>query len=292
MRSKGILAALCLALLPAPGHADILDGLLLETEAVEGGLDYSLYLPPESDDGRRFAVVYLLHGLGAGPGEWTRGADINAHLDRLIGAGTIAPMIAVMPSAGRSWYVDSARFGGPGDIETAIVRDLVAEIEAEHPTNGQRAIAGFSMGGHGALRLAFGHPETFAAVAAFAPAIWTADGVSSRRSPMRMLSADQREAWFPKTTGPSFDPEMLARQSPFASLPALARLEDPPPVLLAVGDEDYFDFQDGTVEMYLALRRIGMEPELRVTDGGHDMPFVRSVLDEALVFLDSAFADD
>ena len=145
------------------------------------------------------------------------------------------------------------------------------------------------MGGHGALRLAFRYPDTFMSVVAFAPAIWKPGGVSDGNSPMKLLSPDQREAWFPNTTGQSFDPEIQKQQSPFASLSDLSEMSNPPAVMLAVGDDDYFDFHDGTVEMYIELRRLALEPELRVTDGGHDAAFIRSVLPDAFAFFDEQF---
>ena len=75
-------------------------------------------------------MAYLLHGLGGGRHEWRRDGRVADTLDRLIAAGELAPLIAVMPEAGKSWYVDSARFGGEGDYERAIVQDLIPGIDA------------------------------------------------------------------------------------------------------------------------------------------------------------------
>ena len=67
-------------------------------------------------------------------------------------------MMVVMPVAGSSWYVNSAKLGGPGNYENAIGDELPRAIEARYPVSqsaSQRAIAGISMGGYGALRIAF-----------------------------------------------------------------------------------------------------------------------------------------
>ena len=75
-------------------------------------------------------------------------------------------MVVVMPDAGNSWYVDFAAVGGPGDFETAILDDLPQAIEEGMPVRrqrGGRAIAGLSMGGFGALRLAFKRPDRYCA---------------------------------------------------------------------------------------------------------------------------------
>lgn len=257
--------------------------------ALGGEIRYSIYLP-SGDAGVGFPVIYLLHGLGGGQGEWVKGGRIAETLDRLIGNGTIGPLIAVMPEAGKSWYVDSRRFGGPGDYETAITRDLVAGVDARYPTLGEashRGVAGISMGGHGALRFAFAHPDIFTAVAALSPGIWLPGGVSERSGPANESPAD-REKWYPRTTGETFDLDTFNAQSPFALVDGVAQLEELPAVFLAVGDDDYWKLHDGTVEMYLELRRVGLKPELRVAEGGHNWDYWREVTEEALRFLDAA----
>lgn len=273
-------------------HAgELLIDRTLPSPALGGDIRYSVYLPSSAGPaGARFPVVYLLHGLGGGQREWLRGGQVDEMLDRLIGTGSIEPTIAVMPEAGKSWYVDSRRFGGPGDYETAIVRDLVAGIDANYPTLAEaqhRGIAGISMGGHGALRLAFAYPDVFSAVAALSPGIWLPGGVSERTGPATEAPAD-RERWYPRTTGETFDLDTFDTQSPFALVDDVARLERPPAIFLAVGDDDYWKLHDGTVEMYIELRRAGLTPELRVADGGHDWEYWRGVTGEALRFLDLA----
>jgi S-formylglutathione hydrolase FrmB len=143
------------------------------------------------------------------------------------------------------------------------------------------------MGGHGALRLAFAYPDVFSVVAALSPGIWLPGGVSERSGPATEAPAD-REKWYPRTTGETFDLDTFNAQSPFALVDGLAQLELPPAIFLAVGDDDYWKLHDGTVEMYIELRRIGLTPELRVADGGHDWKYWRGVTGEALRFLDLA----
>ncbi|MFC5344557.1 S-formylglutathione hydrolase [Brevundimonas staleyi] len=72
---------------------------------------------------------------------------------------------------GAGFYVDATQ--GPWAphfrMETYVVEELIALIDAEFPTTGARSISGHSMGGHGALTLALRHPELFRSVSAFAP---------------------------------------------------------------------------------------------------------------------------
>ncbi|MDH3668615.1 MAG: esterase family protein [Paracoccaceae bacterium] len=260
--------------------------------ALGGEVIYGIYLPDGYDaPGARFPVIYLLHGYGGGHREWFKGGQIDALLDRLIDEGAIPPVIAVTPAAGKSWYVDSARFGGPGDYATAIARDLVVAVDAAWPTVAMRegrAIVGNSMGGHGALRLGLGHPDLFGTIAALSPAIWKPGGVSWRLSP-QFGDGEALEKWFPRTTGAQFDRAVLDTQSPFQHV-ATAAIHDPAPrVWLGTGDDDYFELQDGTVDMYLELRANGITPELRVIDGKHNWATWRRMTGDMIRWISAGF---
>ena len=133
-----------------------------------------VYLPPgyERDKKMRYPVVYLLHGYGAnlaGNKLWVReGSGFVETTSRLITEKKISPMIIVMPDVGN-------RFGGSmytnsvttGNWEDYIVRELVAFIDKNYRTiarSESRGIAGTSMGGYGALKIAMKHPDVFGAV--------------------------------------------------------------------------------------------------------------------------------
>ena len=288
-----VLAALAVALVPNWAAAgEILRGLQAPSPALGQDIPYTIYLPDgHAEPEARFPVIYFLHGFGGGQGEWFHGGRLGEVLDRLIEAEEIRPVIAVSPAAGKSWYVDSSAYGGPGDYETAIVRDLVAEIDRTYPTvsdSAHRAVAGISMGGHGALRFAFAHPNTFSAAAALSPGIWKPGGVSWAQSP-QFDSAEDRERWFPRTTGETFDLATFNAQSPFSMVASVAGHPTPPRVFLSVADDDYWGLHDGTVEMYVDLRAHGLSPELRVTDGGHDWQHWRQMVDEVLHFFDQGW---
>jgi len=292
-----ILRLIAIAILLIAGAGSAIGGQVLPDQrapsrALGGEIAYTVYLPDAiAEPSRRFPVVYLLHGYGAGQGEWFKGGRVAEALDRLIGAGEIVPVIAVAPSAGKSWYVDSAAWGGPGDYETAIVRDLVEAVDRAYPTRTDRthrAIAGNSMGGRGALRLAFAHLDTFGAVAALSPAIWKPGSVSSITNTQLQPSAG-REKWFPRTTGETFDRKVFNAQSPFALVAAMAASGMPPRIFLASGDDDYWHLEDGTLEMYLDIVAHGLRPELRVGNGGHDWKFWRRMVEPALRFFDAGW---
>jgi enterochelin esterase family protein len=286
-----MLALLC-ALLGQANAADA--GTVLRRQMVLGqgrtpDIAYSIYLPDgHAAPSARFPVVYLLHGYGASDDEWLAAARLPETLDRMIADGEIAPLIAVMPDAAKSWYVDSPRSGGPGDYETAIVDNLVRAIDGRYQTRAiadSRAIAGVSMGGFGALRLAFKHPDRFRAVAALSPGLFKPEGLSWRHGPALERRAN-RERWYADIFGTPFDLGLYIAQSPFAYVAQFAEATPRPDILLVVGDDDGLGSYDGTVEMFLELRAAGLKPELRVADGGHDWRFWRAMTPELFRFLD------
>lgn len=139
----------------------------------------SVYLPPEysTQSGRRFPVIYLLHGFSADHKAFIRGAyqDLNVRIsmDSLIGAGKAQPMIVVTPNA-RNRFDGSFYANSPttGNWEDFVAKDLVRHIDRRYRTLAKassRGVAGHSMGGYGALNLGMRHPDVFSAVYALSP---------------------------------------------------------------------------------------------------------------------------
>ncbi len=133
---------------------------------------YRIYLPPCYGQAQRlFPVLYMFHGLNYGDSQWdVLGLDEEA--DAGIGAGTLPPMIIVMPNI---WGIDRDPDGGPGSVEQAVVEDLLPHIERRYcawPQREGRAIGGLSRGAFWALEIAFRHPDLFASVGGHSPAVF------------------------------------------------------------------------------------------------------------------------
>ena len=128
---------------------------------------YSIYLPPgyEGED-RKYAVVYWLHGR-SGSERDTRAAEA---LHDAIQAGDLQPMVLVLANGGiASGYIDNPGTGVMG--ESVIIDDLIPHIEENYRVSADtsgRGLAGFSMGGAGAVRLVIRHPDLFGSVVAVA----------------------------------------------------------------------------------------------------------------------------
>lgn len=104
----------------------------------------------------RYPVLYLLHGAYGCYSDWCKKADLHRLANEY-------GVIIVCPDGQDSWYFDS-----PVDpkmqFETYVSKELVNYIDSHYRTHANRfmrAITGLSMGGHGALFLAFRHPDVF-----------------------------------------------------------------------------------------------------------------------------------
>jgi S-formylglutathione hydrolase FrmB len=112
--------------------------------------------------GKAFPVVYLLHGWSGNHESWVRDFPELPTLVDLYG------IIVVCPDGGySSWYIDSP-LDKKFQYETFVSKEVLQRIDTSYHTitnrNG-RAISGLSMGGHGALYLAFRHQDLYGAAA-------------------------------------------------------------------------------------------------------------------------------
>lgn len=289
----GVLAAgLAAPALAAPSGT--LVAIQAPSDAV-GTVDATVYLPPGyQDESRRYPTLYLLHGRGDTQQAWQR---VAGDLDDMIAAGTIQPMVVVMPDAPwsdrASWYVDSRYRGGASGapeagaaVETALTRDLVGYVDATYRTvadRDARAVGGYSMGGAGALRYVLAHADEFSSAIVLSPAVYV---------PLPPADSSTRDYGAFGVGRSLFSPAVYrALNYPRA----LDRLDPATPVhlFIAVGDDEYanpapkdavHDLDYEAVRLYTAARRVpGVTAELRVLDGGHDWDVWQPAFREAIV---------
>jgi S-formylglutathione hydrolase len=164
----------------------------------------AVYLPPDYDlePTRRFPVLYLLQSGrmsnfawmdgtfrdAAAPNDSARGLHVQVAMDTLIRQGKVPEMIVVMPDGsdalGASWYANSP---ASGFWEDYLLREIVPHVDSAYrtiPNRASRGIAGHSLGGFGAMRLAMRHPDVFGAVYAMSPCCLAWEGELGFTSPV------------------------------------------------------------------------------------------------------------
>lgn len=135
------------------------------------------YLPAGYDEtDARYPVIYFLSGF-TGTGQMMLNASpwaesIDKRLDRLIGAGTIPPVICVLPDCftrfGGSQYVNST---ATGQYDDYLVKEIVPFVDASLRTKAgrdHRGVTGKSSGGYGAMVQAMRHPDVWGALGSHA----------------------------------------------------------------------------------------------------------------------------
>jgi enterochelin esterase-like enzyme len=130
-----------------------------------------VYRPGGVRDDAKLPIVYYLHGYpGNGAGPWTK-QDNAGLLDRYFAGGARPFVVVTMDGTGTkhpdSEWGDSV--DGADRVESFILDRVIPRVEGAHRRDAcHRAIAGFSMGGYGAMNLAQRHPDVFGQVAAIA----------------------------------------------------------------------------------------------------------------------------
>ena len=111
-----------------------------------------------------FRVLYLLHGYSDDQTAWQRWTSIERHIE-------VLNLAAVMPAAQNSFYTDMA-YGGR--FFTYLTEELPGLLHEYLPLSTERSdtfVAGLSMGGYGAFKLALSRPDLYAAAGSLSGAL-------------------------------------------------------------------------------------------------------------------------
>ena len=222
---------------------------------------YNIYLPAGyQDSGLDYPVLYLLHGNLGTEQSWVGAGNIQQTADQLIAAGTIEPLLIVIPADPKFWWAD-----GPEEQSmTALIKDLRGQIEGQFRTiEGRegRAIAGYSAGGFGTANIALKYPELFAAAAPLSPAVYAP-------VPPADSSATRQDTFL---TDGEFDPARWEAMNWVSFIDDYKAKGIIVPFYINTGDHDRFDIAFHAAVFYQALREYQPEyAEFRVFDGDHN----------------------
>jgi putative tributyrin esterase len=236
---------------------------IFRSSSLNRDMHYLILLPHDYAGGKRFPVLYLLHGLYGDYKNWDTRTRLEADAESL-------PLLIVMPDAGDSWYTNSAT--KPADkFEDYIAKDLISEIDGKYrtiPDKSSRAIAGLSMGGYGAVKLALKYPERFAFVGSLSGAFNAAQNLDDLRPDFRNKLLEVFGAAANHTRAEN-DVFLLLKDS-----------HAYPYFYLACGSADFFLDTNRALAAHLSRQKIPYE--YHETQGGHDWQYWDSALDSML----------
>jgi S-formylglutathione hydrolase FrmB len=213
-----------------------------------------------------YPVLYLLHGLSDDETAWTRYTSIERYIASL-------GLAVVMPNVHRSYYTNM-KFGYR--YWDFISEELPLKVRALFPISGARAdnaVAGLSMGGYGALKLALSKPEAYSAAACLSG---SCDLKSLRDRPEELSLVFGEPA---KIAAAGGDLAELATK--------LARSDRPKPrIFQACGSEDFLlgsnhRFRD-------VITPLGFDYTYEEGSGAHDWAYWDAAIQRALTWLSNA----
>ena len=253
----------------------------LESEYLKGNSKFSIFLPPQALAGQSCSALYYLAGLTCTEETFV----IKVHAQRLaaqLGLILISPDTSPRGDdveQGDSWdigqgagfYINAtqAPWQQHFQMESYLIDELYPLVVKEFPIQADAiGIFGHSMGGHGALTLAWKYPDKFKSVSAFAPICVPIDCPWGQKAFSHYLGDDQAQWKAHDATE-----LVLAKGALF------------PEVLIDQGLEDQFYSQLNPAKMNQVCESVGQKLSLREHAGyDHGYFFIQTFMDDHLQF--------
>lgn len=266
---KRILSTLLIVVAFVSARAAIVDTIQVFSKSMQKNIKAVVVTPDNYASAQKLPVVYLLHGYSGNHLDWinkAKGFEKAADQHQLI---------IVCPDGGfGSWYWNSP-IDAASQYETFISGELVKAIDSKYktiPDRKGRGITGLSMGGHGALYLAFKHQDVFGAAGSMS------GGVDIRPFPNNWDMAKRLGSYaeFPERWEKNTVINMLNLLTPNS----LALIID-------CGTEDFFFKVNENLHEHLLYRNIPHDYIAR--PGGHTWPYWTNAVKFQLLFMSNFF---
>jgi S-formylglutathione hydrolase FrmB len=248
-------------------------------------IPYCVILPPGygEDANRRYPVLYYLHGLGDNQQMFVRSGAFNL-VEELWDRRQIGDFVIVSPAGYASFFMNS--HDGRFRYEDFFIQEFMPWIEKHYRIAARResrGIGGISMGGYGALRLAFLHPQLFGSVSAHSAALMERlPAISMNNSPeagrLQILgnvfgSPPDRLFW------DGNNPLHIARTAELAGMK----------IYFDCGSQDDYGFDAGAQALHNVLVSRRIAHEFHLYPGGHNWSYFAGHLPDSLRFHSAAF---
>lgn len=142
----------------------------------------------DTDQSRRYPVLYLQHGMGEDERGWSNQGKMADIMDNQIAAGKCVPMIVVM-DYGNCGYIFGTKPGERREdfgasFTPILLTDIIPYIDKTFRTKtdrDSRAMAGLSWGGHQTFETTLANLDKFAYIGAFSGAIFLPKNADIRK---------------------------------------------------------------------------------------------------------------
>lgn len=250
----------------------------LPSKILARSVPYCVVLPAsfDADKSKRFPILYSLHGLGDNEQFFVHSGLWNV-VEDLRERGELRDFLIATPAGGATFYINSK--DGKVRYEDFLLQEFFPFIEKRYraaPGRANRAISGVSMGGYGALHLAFRHPQLFSAVSAHSAAL-------IEKLP-NFLGAPQspRSRVLGGVFGSPPDSAFWSANSPLtvARTANLAGMK----IYFDCGDQDDYGFESGAAALDKILTSRKVPHEFHLYPGRHDPAYFAAHLPSSLQF--------
>jgi len=243
-------------------------------------MHFAIFLPPQASTGAKVPVLYWLSGLTCSDENFMQKAGAQ-RLAAELGIAIVAPDTSPRGEGvanddsydlgqGAGFYVNAtqAPWNRHFQMYDYVVNELPDLIEAMFPVSDKRAVAGHSMGGHGALTIALRNPERYQSVSAFSPISNPINCPWGQKAFTAYLGKDT-------STWREYDASLLMRET-----------KQQVPALVDQGEADNFLAEQLKPEALIAAASSSNYPlELRSHEGyDHSYYFISSFIEDHLRF--------
>jgi S-formylglutathione hydrolase FrmB len=227
-----------------------------------------------------------LHGLGENEQTLFNSGGWNL-IEDLRQQRKIIDFLIVVAEGRRTFYINSA--DGSVRYSDFFIGEFMPYIEKKYRIRSgraTRAITGISMGGYGAIRFAFAHPELFSSVSAQSAALIT-------QSPEELSAAESAGTSLGGLLGPVFGHPIDAAHWKENSVFDLARKNQARLQKLAIyfncGQDDDLGFNKGAAALHQELQAVDIPHEYHLYPGDHSINYFLTHIGETLEFHSRAF---
>ena len=259
----------------------------IDSRAVNRRMSVRIITPPDYETSTLYPVLYFLHPWGLSPQYITDKLHIHQHAWAGAEGGLLPPMVIVLPTGYRSFYLNAA--DPPGHDWTPVVQgheeffrdaldqygrygdylldDVIPYVERHFSVRTDRAgraIGGISMGGAAAAVHAFREPSRFCAVGIHSPALFS--GPPGNGGPPWIFGLDRAS---------------FAARNP-ADAARRLQPDTQPRIYLDTGSRDVM--LDQVEALHHVLESHGISHDYAIRSGGHDKTYWEPQMPDYLAF--------